>query len=179
VEHLFVVPDGEEENAKVQEQFEEDCFLPNPVPTSLGALPGFLKEASKQNHELRPYWLEKRRTERMKASVSMVDDLFSKFYQCKLFARGLSRCSDPLLTMEELYDPRLFVDYLPMLRIMSIHEKQPAPDKAEDTTTQRRTRRTPVGRVHYFATGLVSHEHRELAKDTGLKLAADCLATVL
>jgi len=112
---------------------EEELFLPNIVPPCFSSLPSLLEHSTGSEtagsiaSDVQACLLQKRQRERVEEGLDLLYDYVFRFYYSRLFVRGLGRVQDPFLsnvaTANEGADPRLFLDYLPMLRVMMVHEK--------------------------------------------------------
>ena len=142
---------------------EEDMFLPAPTPTCLLSLPTFLRQACKTigtssalnrvEHKMLAHW---------EKTIHLAADFVFPSSTNHMFSRGLSRALDPSVKNRELIDSALFLDYLPLVRCMALHERAAehvfAQAHAEDpelattlSNRQRSTRRSrKLGREHYL-----------------------------
>jgi hypothetical protein len=173
---------------------EEGVFLSNPSPTSLLSLPFYLKNAAGNKSQVSPDLdlLDSRKIENMHEMTELLASYLFVIYPLPavMFSRGIAREVDPLLPSVEMIDRRLFLEYLPILRGMSVQERAAGhiydvahasdPDAAASLSNRvRHTRRNKaMGRVHYL--GEVSAVFTwdtiaRTAKDVGRVLAESLL----
>lgn len=138
-------------------QSNEDSLLLRPIPTALLSLPLILLQACRGTTTCSAPYLKEEvfLNRRMKKSDELLDlmcALSSDEARVKLFCRGLDRFTEPAL--ENDFDARLFLEYIPMLRNMAVYERaaNSVPDDTEDLGLgRRRTRKSARrGRVPYF-----------------------------
>ena len=145
---------------------EEDMLLPNDAPESLQSLPVLLKSSCTLVSPANA--LDVAITEHtIAARVDEMKDLlcdyvFASKLQTHLFFRSMAREVDPLLERFGNVNSELFLDYLPILRCMSVQERvaeavflaaqEQDPDGVAGMTHRKRsTRRSKkLGREHYF-----------------------------
>ena len=163
---------------------EEDFLLTRPTPTPLLALPHILMNARTKRSTFPSYVkyniLEHRREAQADELVEMVDRVLCAEAAPKMFCRGLHRFSLAFLPGE--YDTKLFLDYIPVLLNMAVHEQAAASccdidGESSTLPSRRRATRTTVkkGRTHYFE--ILNHvafrwDDENTAADLGKKLAA-------
>lgn len=184
----------EDENSeeKLSLQFdrtEEDCYLPLSIPKYLHSLAVSLRESEllprSPECNLQECLFDRKKRVCFESYLTLAGDylFFPLEYSTKLFARGLTRAIDPVLT-EETPDPRLFLDYLPLLRTMSVYEQQPQQQEKEDDAARRHSQRPSTRsssrlrvRRHYLTRFLFACKNAEgNAKQVGSQLAKGCLA---
>jgi hypothetical protein len=193
---VFEAPEDDDDYKGMQfDRSEEGLFLSNPSPTCLLSLPSYLREVG-GSHSVGDSpeldLLESRKLNRLRETC----DLLSNFVfverplQAHMFCRGLVREVDPLLPSVDAIDRHLFLDYLPMLRCMSIHERsseyvfalahEEDPDAATSLSNRTRTTRRSKakGRQHYFENVSPAFEWKDTeqsAKQVGATLAESYL----
>jgi len=191
---------------------DEEALLANTVPPCLLSLPFILR---KQAHGMdddsqclesvvRDRLLDQHRRARVDEQLLLLRDFVSPLLaqHAMLFARGLGRdrlC--PLLPPgEAAVEPKLFLDYLPLLRVLSVHERsaqrvfdlarENGDDPGEDEgrgMSNNRPRRTRCsvkrGRPHYLEdlSHVLKHAEEEdgdmTPKEVAERLASLCLLT--
>jgi len=131
-------------------------FLPNFAPPSLFWLTSFLrknKELEIKSSVQNRLFLRRRRC-RLEADLEIMYKYFYSIDKLRLkclFVRGMDRPLDPLLMQDSLWDgadPHIFLDYLPMLRVISLLEEtyhralhQISPQADEPPTGRKRSTR--------------------------------------
>lgn len=176
------------------DQSEEGLFLSNPSPACLLSLPSYLRGEDGSTSIECPELdlLERRKVDRMQE----MSDLLSTFIfaqhtlQARIFCRGLVREVDPLLPSVNAIDRHLFLDYLPMLRCISVHERssdyvfaianEVDPDAATSLSNRTRTTRRSkqMGRQHYLeniSPAFQWKQTEQTAKQVGVTLAESFL----
>ena len=147
---------------------DEDSFLPNHAPKSLDSLPNYLRNNRQpeatlfQRIEEDPL-LERRKTDKLYSVLGFLHDFIFPFRpQQGMRRRCLKPEANPSLPITEVADPQFFLDYLPILRCMAVHErsaervfqlaKEHNPDNAMILSNRKRsTRRSKeLGRKHYM-----------------------------
>lgn len=197
--------EDDEDNFVPAELNEEDAFMLNSMPPCLKSLPFLLRRVHGENRalslnsDIRDELFERNRGKRRVEQLEYLDRYIypPEDYQKRQFAaRGLGRELDPIISREDDTDTDLFLDYLPLLRVMSVHEQasqrvfEAAKENSEEdghdlSNRSRRTRRaTKNGRKHHFVTlsnaleeSLERDEGELSARDLGEKLAALSLLT--
>lgn len=199
---------GEQDSYVPAELNEEEAFQPNIIPSCVLSLPLLLRKAQGEDISLessiRDQVFEQHQLERMDEQLDLLfyyvfsanpsDNKGS--YPARLFALGLGREVDPVLfRSKEAIDSNIFVDYLPLLRVMSLHEQvsqhvydlaeqNPEEDSHQLSNRTRLTRRSAQkGRQHYLENvsfilkinGDQQEEGATSARDVGDQLAALCL----
>lgn len=162
---------------------EEDFLLARPTPSPLLALPGMLLSARAECAAFPPYLkqsiLDRRREAQAEELVELVDRVLCAEQAPKMFCRGLHRFSLAFLPNE--FDTKLFLDYIPVLLNMAVHEQAAASCDLEGESSavpsrRRATRKTAKkGRTHYFE--ILNHvafrwDDENTAADLGKKLAS-------
>jgi hypothetical protein len=193
---VFEVPEDDDDyNFMHFDRSEEGLFLTNPSPACLLSLPSYLREVGSDRSvgsSPKLDLLESRKLNRLRET----SDLLSNFIfvelplQARMFCRGLVREVDPLLPSVDAIDRHLFLDYLPMLRCMSLHERscehvfalahKEDPDAATSLSNRTRaTRRSKaLGRQHYLENVSPAFQWKETeqsAKEVGETLAESFL----
>jgi len=161
--------DEEEENEQsMPSSFssDEDMLLPYAVPESVKELPSYLKSACSNVAPASP--LDIALSQRSKhAKIGEMKDLLCDFIFAsqrhdRMSFRSMTRDVDPLLGVAGNVDEQLFLDYLPILRCISVEERgleavfNAAQEKDPDgvghmTNRQRSTRHSKKkGRAHYL-----------------------------
>jgi hypothetical protein len=192
----FEAPEDDDEYKGMQfDRSDEGLFLSNPSPTCLLSLPSYLREVGGSHsvgYSPELDLLESRKLHRLRET----SDLLSNFIfveqplETHMFCRGLVREVDPLLPSVDAIDRHLFLDYLPMLRCMSLHERSSEyvfalahkedPDAATSLSNRTRTTRRSKakGRQHYFENVSPAFEWKDTqqsAKQVGATLAESFL----
>ena len=152
-----------EVDAQASSQLGEDAFLCTTPPSSLLSLPSYLRHAVSDlpNQSLedlsRVSLFDRRRIAKVEEEVDLLDEfVFASSHPATIFRfhRGLSREVDPLLAPNELADPILYQETLPMLRVMCVYEalnKAMADSLGEDeglTHNSKRRTRNSRGKQH-------------------------------
>ena len=143
---------------------EEDMLLPNRATDSIAGLPSYLwsmllcsvvPPATALELSLSKRSRDKRTD---KAKDILCDFVFVRRDDTRLFFRSMSRAWDPLLGPGNV-EPQHFLDYLPMLRSISVQERfseaihnaaqheNPAAHRRHQRTTRQTSKR---GHVHYL-----------------------------
>lgn len=162
---------------------DEDCFLPRPVPTPLEYLPSLLLYARKYPKCInfpKEELLESRRKTTADVVLRLVGPIFTGKARTKMFCLGLGRSRSSPLEFE--YDSNLFLEYIPMLRNIAIHERSAESDPESETTrdSSRRSTRGSAkrGRPHFFerlSDSFRLGETEFTARETAQKLASSLL----
>jgi hypothetical protein len=165
-----IVEDEENENGMSQDlpvdRTEEDMFLPHGAPTSLGLLPASLRRTCRNLFlfldPVDNYLFRKKKQGQSKSMLDILCEfMFPGPSQTRLLYKAMSRLVDPLVRTCETLDQSLFLDYLPLLRCMAVHEhiantlldisRQENPVGPLTTNRKRSTRRgRKLGREHYL-----------------------------
>jgi hypothetical protein len=193
---VFEAPEDDDDyNFMHFDRSEESLFLANPSPTCLFSLPSYLREVGGSHSVADSPELDLLESRKLKR-LCETSDLLSNFIFvlqpliAHMFCRGLVREVDPLLPSVEAIDRHLFLDYLPMLRCMSFHERSSEfefalahkedPDAATSLSNRTRTTRRSKakGRQHYFENVSSAFEWKDTeqsAKQVGATLAGSYL----
>lgn len=194
---VFEAPDDDDDyNFMHFDRSEESLFLTNPSPTCLLSLPTYLREVGARDHSVGNSpeldLLESRKRKRMRETSDLLLNFIfvEQPLQAHMFCRGLVREVDPLLPSVDAIDRHLFLDYLPMLRCMSLHERSSEyefalarkedPDAATSLSNRTRTTRRSKakGRLHYFenvSPAFQWQDTEQSAKQVGATLAESFL----
>jgi len=123
------------------QQSEEDFLLPLRTPAYMLDFPTQLFGLCNAEH-VRPH-LQHEKTVLYKRWVDLFDSIFFYVTHLKheLFARGLGREVNAVFHGSERFDPRIVLDYIPILRRMALHES--AADRyAGHTATDKNQRKS-------------------------------------
>lgn len=185
-----VEPDAFKSSADVS---EEDMLLPSPVPNCILSLPLFLNpECRSSKYVLQSDAFQRSRATKTEGAMKILRDLmFAREKHTGVSLRATKRHVDPLLLERfKTVDTMFFLDYLPLLRCMAVHERVAEsvfcaaqakdPDAVSSLTNRgRSTRRTKkLGREHYFegvVPGFAWQKSSRTAKDVGSVLANSSL----
>lgn len=165
-----IVEDEEKENEMPQDlpidKTEEDMLLPHRTPTSVRSLPAHLRKTLQNPFLITDpvdfHLLKKKKQVQSKSMLNILCEfIFPGPSQARLFYKSVSRLVDPLVRTCETVDRSLFLDYLPLLRCMAVHEHiantlfqistQENTGAPLTTNRKRSTRRgRKLGREHYL-----------------------------
>jgi hypothetical protein len=111
------------------EESDEDSFLPNFGPQCISSWTDHVLRSCQHLPDDKvgfeyEFEIERSTDERMQEQLELLGILFRDFYHLKLFARGLplrplDHTVRSLVPVQDKIDVALFVDYLPMLRVMA------------------------------------------------------------
>jgi hypothetical protein len=165
---------------------DEDFFLPRPIPTPLLALPSILldartdKQIESLEDKLKESLLERRKDTNAQNLLDLVGKIFSReVQQAKMFRLGLGRHSSSCTAAyDSQFDQALFLDYIPILRNVAVHERaaesDPELEAAGQASRGRTTRRSARrGRIHFFeklSDSFSGDENELTASSVGQKL---------
>lgn len=159
----------EEENEQTMSSSfssEEDMLLPNAVPESVKALPTYLKSACLNVAPISP--LDVSLSQRSRdAKINQMKGLVCRFvfagaHQRRMYFWSMTHGADPLLGGAGHANSQFFLDYLPILRCISVQERgleaalktaqEIDPDGVAQMTNRKRSTRQnqKKGRVHYL-----------------------------
>lgn len=172
---------------------EEDMLLPANPPECVLSLPFYLSpslyspESVRKDHSL----LRRKTSKTVEAINLFCDFIFTRDMQTRMVLRAMSRDVDPLISGHyATVDSQLFLDYLPLMRCMAVHEcssefifnaaEAQDPDAAATMTNRlRSTRRSKkLGREHYLervVPSFVWQQSDTTAKEVGERLADSSL----
>ena len=164
---------------------DEDFFLPRPIPTPLLALPSILlnartkKQIESREAKFKESLLERRKDTNAQILLELIGYIFSReVQQAKMFCLGLGRHSGCIASYDSQFDQTLFLDYIPILRNIAVHERaaesDPELEAAAQTSRGRTTRRSARrGRIHFFeklSDSFSGDENELTASSVGRKL---------
>jgi hypothetical protein len=149
-----------------REDPDDDALLPSVVPTALHTLPGYLRSFVDFHQLIAPCYFDvgfsQRQREIWDWKMGLVSDYVFQWNRAdlNLFLSGLNRDVDCLLEPIYQFDPRLTLDYCPLITRMAVIERayefsynQASQERLDENERGRSTRSsTKKGRQHYFET---------------------------
>jgi hypothetical protein len=157
------------ESVRPSDHTELEALLPNKSPSCIQSFVSNLLQSQVRpdGSVVEQHLLGRKRMARIQDQLDLLNShLFApECYRAQLFARGLSRRIDALLPPDDFADPALFLDYLPVLRVMAtmdfndraasaLYQK---PDDSTKTKYRRSTRNSQRSDNRHFLVELVPH----------------------
>ena len=169
IPHVFESAEEDDDSGDApifKEDPDDDALLPFSAPNALNTLSGYLRRFS--DRRITPCSVDlafaSMQRDIWERKINLLETYVFAFHRAdkKIFFAGLNRDLDPLLETDALVDPRLVLDYMPMIRRMAVmerafekdHDHIQAQNMLQQEADPRRSTRSSarMGRTHYFET---------------------------